>query len=202
MRARLVVAVDDAGVRALFAAALAAYTVIPASRGDDALALVRRERPDLVVLDVQLPGLDGVAVARALASGPATAAIPVVLCSCAGPEAAAARLRAGTVAFVPKPFAMRDLQGAIELALGGGLSPPPPPPPPEFPAAGMAWPAAAALVGLLQAGVTDAQLSRLADLRARVRRGGGAAGADRAAAGRRAFARWLVQTGRVQEDLP
>ena len=90
MSARLVVADDDAAVRALLGAALAAYTVLPAARGDDALALVRRERPDLVVLDVQMPGLDGLAVARALAADPATAAIPVVLCSGAGPAAAAA----------------------------------------------------------------------------------------------------------------
>ena len=39
-------------------------------------------------------------------------------------------------------------------------------------------------------------------VRVRARRGGGEAEADRAAAGRRAFARWLVQTGRVQEDVP
>ena len=117
--------------------------MFPAARGDDALALVRRERPDLVVLDVQTPGLDGLAVARALAADPATAAIPVVLCSGAGPEAAAAGLLAGAVAFLSKPFAVRDLQGAIALALGGGRpSPPPPSPRPELPPAELAWPAA------------------------------------------------------------
>ena len=90
MSARLVVADDAAAVRGRLGAALAAYTVLEAARGDEALALVRRERPDLVVLDVQMPGLDGLAVARALAADPATAAIPVVLCSGAGPAAAAA----------------------------------------------------------------------------------------------------------------
>ena len=93
MSARLVVADDDDALRALLGAALAAYTVLTAARGDEALALVRRERPDLVVLDVQMPGLDGLGVARALAADPATAAIPVVLCSGAGP--AAARRRGG-----------------------------------------------------------------------------------------------------------
>jgi hypothetical protein len=86
----------------------------------------------------------------------------------------------------------------------------PPPPPAEDPAAGAAWSpaAAAALAGLLLAGLTDAQLSRLADLRARVRRGttaadgGGPARAPRLSARRRAFARWLVQTGRLHEGLP
>ena len=123
MSARLVVADDDDAVRALLGAALAAYTVFPAARGDDALALVRRERPDLVVLDVQMPGLDGLAVARALGADPATAAIPVVLCSGAGPVAAAAAGRvAGVVAFLPKPFDLRELLGTVARALG---APPP-----------------------------------------------------------------------------
>ena len=118
MSARLVVADDDDAVRALLGAALAAYTVFPAARGDDALALVRRERPDLVVLDVQMPGLDGLAVARALGADPATAAIPVVLCSGAGPVAAAAAGRvAGVVAFLPKPVDLRELLGTVARAL-------------------------------------------------------------------------------------
>ena len=85
----------------------------------------------------------------------------------------------------------------------------PPPPPAEDPAAGAAWPVAlAAVAALLGAGLTEAQLSRLADLRARVRRGttaadgGGPARAPRLSARRRAFARWLVQTGRLHEGLP
>jgi len=59
-----------------------------------------------------------------------------------------------------------------------GADPPPLPPlPARDPAAGAAWPAAvAALAALLQAGLTDEQLSRLADLRVRVRRGAAAAG--------------------------
>jgi CheY-like chemotaxis protein len=113
-----VVADDDAAVRALLGAALAADTVFAAARGDDALALVRRERPDLVLLDVQLPGLDGLAVAGALAADPATAAIPVVLCSGAGPGAAAAAgPLGGVVAFLPKPFDLGELLGTVARAL-------------------------------------------------------------------------------------
>jgi len=118
MSARLVVADDDAALRALLGAALAAYTVLEAARGDEALALVRRERPDLVVLDVQMPGLDGLAVARALAADPATAAIPVVLCSGAGPAiAAAAGQLAAVVAFLPKPFDLGELLGTVTRTL-------------------------------------------------------------------------------------
>jgi CheY-like chemotaxis protein len=126
MSARLVVAAAAAAVRGRLGAALAAYTVLEAARGDEALALVRRARPDLVVLDVQLPGLDGLAVARALAADPATAAIPVVLCSGAAarpaPGWAAAGRAAGVVAFLPKPFELRELLGTVARALG---APPP-----------------------------------------------------------------------------
>ena len=79
----------------------------------------------------------------------------------------------------------------------------------EIPPAGggrrLAGPAAAALLGLLFAGLTPDQLSRLADLRVRALRGalggvgdGGAPGTT-PGAGRLAFARWLVQTGRLHE---
>lgn len=116
--ARLLVVDDDAGVRDLLGSVLAGYAILEAARGDEALALARRERPDLVLLDVQLPGLDGLSVARALAADPATAALPVVFCSGAGPEAAAAAVRlAGVFAFVPKPFSPRALRATVERAL-------------------------------------------------------------------------------------
>jgi DNA-binding response OmpR family regulator len=115
---RLVVADDDPSIRNLMGAALSGYTVLEATRGDDALALVRRERPDLLLLDVEMPGLDGLAVARALAADPATAAIPIVLCSGAGPAAAAAARRSANVlAFLPKPFPLQTLWATVEAAL-------------------------------------------------------------------------------------
>jgi CheY-like chemotaxis protein len=118
LSARLVVADDAAAVRALLGAALAAYTVLPAARGDDALALIRRERPDLAVLDVQMPGLDGLAVARALAADPATAAVPVVRCSGAGPAAPPPpRPQGAVVAFLPKPFDLGELLGTVARTL-------------------------------------------------------------------------------------
>jgi DNA-binding response OmpR family regulator len=118
MHARLVVADDDPVIRSLIGAALQGYTVLEASRGDDALVLARQERPDLILLDVQMPGLDGLAVAQALASDPATASIPVVLCSGAGRDAAVAAQRLNSVrAFIPKPFSLHELRATVEAAL-------------------------------------------------------------------------------------
>ena len=121
MHGRLVVADDDDSIRLLIGAALDRYSVFEAARGDDALALVRLEQPDLILLDVEMPGLDGLDVARTLASDPATAAIPVVLCSGAGPAAAAAAHQLPNVfGFLAKPFSLWALQALVEAALADG----------------------------------------------------------------------------------
>ena len=121
MHVRLVIADDDASMRWLIGAALDGYAVVEVARGDDALAVARQERPDLVLLDVEMPGLDGLAVAAALAEDAATAAIPVVLCSGAGRAAAAAARRLpNVVGFLAKPFSLRALQTLVDAALEDG----------------------------------------------------------------------------------
>jgi CheY-like chemotaxis protein len=121
MHVRLVVADDDDSIRRLIGAALDGYSVFEVARGDDALALARLERPDLILLDVEMPGLDGLAVAEALVGDAATAAIPVVLCSGAGPDAAVAAHRLPNVfGFLAKPFSLRALQTLVEEALEDG----------------------------------------------------------------------------------
>src|SRR5882672_10831907 len=55
------------------------YEVLTASNGDLALQAVVRDRPDLVLLDVNMPGIDGVEVCRRLKADPATRLLPVVL---------------------------------------------------------------------------------------------------------------------------
>src|SRR5688572_10759034 len=62
------------------------YDVLTASDGHAALELARRESPDLVILDLMLPGLDGTEVARLLRADPTTAAIPVILLTAKGEE--------------------------------------------------------------------------------------------------------------------
>ena len=119
MHIRLVIADDDPAIRSLIGAALDGYSVFEVARGDDALTAARREHPDLVLLDVEMPGLDG--VAAALAGAAATAAIPVVLCSGAGPAAAAAARRLPNVFRVlAEPFSLRALRTVVEAALEDG----------------------------------------------------------------------------------
>jgi CheY-like chemotaxis protein len=101
----VLVADDDDGVRHLVALVFArgARAVAQAADGTEALVLVRRLRPALAVLDLVMPGPDGIAVCRALKGDPSTAGIPVVVLT--ADEGAVERARAaGADAFVTKPF--------------------------------------------------------------------------------------------------
>ena len=73
---------DDATIRALLEMALlgAGYSDVASSpRGDDGLKMVEREKPDLLLLDVMLPGLDGFAIAKRIRATPALAATRIVM---------------------------------------------------------------------------------------------------------------------------
>lgn len=80
MSARMLVVEDSANSMYLMTYLIQAhsYTVIPASSGEQALELARESYPDLVVMDLQLPGLDGYHALAALRSDPALRAVPVV----------------------------------------------------------------------------------------------------------------------------
>jgi CheY-like chemotaxis protein len=86
--------------------------------GPAALAAVRANPPDVVLLDLVLPDVDGFAVLRWLASSPCTAAIPVVAFTAAGPETVRRALEAGCAACVAKPFDLDDLVDAIRPYVG------------------------------------------------------------------------------------
>jgi DNA-binding response OmpR family regulator len=79
----ILVVEDDATVRDLIATKLATagYHAITADDGGAALDLVRREQPDMVILDVVMPGMDGLSVCYELLSSAATAQIPVLMLS-------------------------------------------------------------------------------------------------------------------------
>ncbi|MFF0490990.1 SpoIIE family protein phosphatase [Nocardia sp. NPDC004068] len=121
--ARVLVADDNADMRDYLTRLLrgAGYRAEAVADGREALNAVRAGVPDLVVADVMMPGLDGLALVNALRADPRTASVPVVLLSArAGQEASAEGLRAGADDYLVKPFAAADLlarvRATIELA--------------------------------------------------------------------------------------
>lgn len=84
------------------------YRVAIARTAEEALPIIHREQPDLILMDLQLPGSDGLSFTRALKKDPATAAIPVVAMTAhamLGDEAQA--IAAGCVGYIAKPIDTR-----------------------------------------------------------------------------------------------
>ena len=82
------------------------------------LPKVRGARPDLIVLDLMLPGLDGLMVCQALRSDPLTAAIPIIMVTARGDEAdRIAGLELGADDYVTKPFSAKELAARVSALL-------------------------------------------------------------------------------------
>ena len=111
---------DEPAVRDALARALAVEGVRSraAQDGVEALALIRRERPDLAILDVQMPVVSGMEVCRQLRADPETARIPVLmLTALARPEDAEQGYAAGADDYLVKPFSPRELLDRIGALL-------------------------------------------------------------------------------------
>lgn len=94
------------------------YEVIHAVDGESGLDEVRSRLPDLVLLDLMLPGLDGMEVCRQLRSDPRTRAIPLVMVTAKGGENdVVSGLRTGADDYVTKPFSPRELAARVEAVL-------------------------------------------------------------------------------------
>jgi len=92
--------------------------VFCASSGEEALRLVRSEIPDLMVLDLMLPGIDGLEVARRLKSDPNTKNLPIVMLTAKGEEAdIVTGLELGADDYVTKPFSPRVLVARVRAVL-------------------------------------------------------------------------------------
>jgi CheY-like chemotaxis protein len=118
----VLVADDDHDVRDLIAYRLQSvgYQVLTAANGPDALAMTRRLLPDLVVLDVNMPGLDGIEVCHRLRERPETADIPVIVVSAwALPTDVDLAYAAGADDFLAKPFQATMLLQRIGWLVGG-----------------------------------------------------------------------------------
>jgi CheY-like chemotaxis protein len=116
-RARVLVVDDVQAAHTLFERYLAPhnYDTIHASNADEAVRLAQKLRPDVVILDMMMPTVDGWQVLRDLQSHSTTATIPVVVCSVLDePELA---LSLGAQSFVRKPVQRLELLAALERAL-------------------------------------------------------------------------------------
>jgi CheY-like chemotaxis protein len=92
----------------------AGHRVVRAERGDVALDLVRTERPSLVLLDVLMPGLDGLEVCRAIRADAALAKTPVLLVSAMGEDRLASAVRdAGADGYLTKPMRLEALRAVL-----------------------------------------------------------------------------------------
>ena len=96
------------------------YRVTTALDGAEALAAVERDRPDLIMLDLNLPKIDGWEVCRQLKSDPATRAIPIIMLTAAHANVDDAQIGLGLGAdeYVAKPFVKAVLLHNVERLLG------------------------------------------------------------------------------------
>lgn len=105
------------------------YQVLTASDGREALEQIAIGQPDLVVLDVGLPGMDGFEVLQKVRADPATAVLPVIMLTAQDQSADVAQgWKAGADLYFAKPFEPRELLEAIGRLLAGDVSAFPPGP--------------------------------------------------------------------------
>jgi DNA-binding response OmpR family regulator len=98
----------------------AGHDVTVASNGADALDLAESVRPDLLVLDVMLPGVDGFEVCRRIRGNPATRDTRILMLTARGRQSEIDKgMAAGANAYMTKPFATRELLDAVAHLLAG-----------------------------------------------------------------------------------
>ena len=123
MAIQKILVVDDSAMDRYYLTELlekAGYTVITAESGEDCLAKVEADMPDLVLMDVIMPGMTGFQATRALSKKPETSHIPVIVCT--GKQQATDRLwalRQGAKESVIKPVQADDLMAKIKALENG-----------------------------------------------------------------------------------
>ena len=121
MSKRILLVEDQEDARRIVRDLLAAngYTLLEATTGEDGLKQAQSERPDLILMDIQLPGMDGYEVTRLIKADPALRHIPVIAVTSyalSGDDQRAAA--AGCDGYVAKPFSPRVLMARIRELLG------------------------------------------------------------------------------------
>jgi two-component system cell cycle response regulator DivK len=97
----------------------AGYLVISARDAETGLGLARKEQPDLILMDIQLPGMDGLEATGLLKGDPATRAIPVIALTALAMKGDEERIRAaGCDGYIAKPLAYKEFLATVSAQLG------------------------------------------------------------------------------------
>jgi two-component system cell cycle response regulator DivK len=118
--AKVLVVEDNAGNMKLvaFLLHLAGHTVVEASTAEAGLALARDERPNLILMDIQLPGMDGLEATGMLKRGEATRSIPVIALTALTMKGDEERIRAaGCDGYIAKPMRYKEFLSLISTRL-------------------------------------------------------------------------------------
>ena len=116
MSKRILLVEDQEGDRQIIRDMLAStdYAITEAADGEQALAAVAKERPDLIVMEIQLPSMDGYEAMRRIRTDPALLSIPIIAVSSYAPSEEQQKARAaGCDDFVPKPYSPHQLLAKI-----------------------------------------------------------------------------------------
>ncbi len=121
MKKRILVVDDEVAIVRMLKDRLesAGFEVLTAYDGVQAIEVARQERPDLIIMDVTMPRMDGLTAAKQLRSDPTTAHIPIVMLTARGQESDEhAGYAAGAVRYFTKPFSPRQLVQELRSLLG------------------------------------------------------------------------------------
>jgi len=106
---------------AVFLLKSAGYTVITATDAEAGVAIARAEQPDLILMDIQLPGMDGLQATTLLKADDATRAIPVIALTALAMKGDEERIRAaGCDGYVAKPLAYKEFLATVSAQLSSG----------------------------------------------------------------------------------
>jgi two-component system phosphate regulon response regulator PhoB len=122
-RQHVLIVEDEGDIRMLLEHALAreGFRVSSTDAGDKAVPLIEKDAPDLILLDLMLPGLSGMDVCRRIKKNPKTAEIPVIMITAKGEESdVVAGLELGAEDYVTKPFSTKVLVARVRAVLRRG----------------------------------------------------------------------------------
>lgn len=121
MPIKTILVVDDSPTERYFLTDLLrknGFEIVAAETGEEGVAKAKQEKPDLILMDVVMPGLNGFQATRMLSRDPATKAIPVIMCTTKSQETDRVwGLRQGAIDYLVKPIVVEELLAKIK-ALG------------------------------------------------------------------------------------